>query len=85
MMNMYLLLDTSTFQLQDNFKQYLALVQPLANILKMPLEKPNNSDFEEEMNLDPHWLRCEFETFVAHFLSKELSILSTHKVTTFEH
>lgn len=84
-MNMHLLLDTSTFQPQDNFKQYLVLVQPLANILKMPLEKPNNSDFEEEMNLDPHSLRCEFETFVAHLLLKELSILSTHKATTFEH
>ena len=46
-------LDRLTVQLDDNLEQCLASVQPLANILKMPFENPNESDFHEAVI--PSW------------------------------
>ena len=58
----------------------------------MPFENPNDSDFEEavklfafKINLGLYYVKCEFETFVAHLLSKATNILSIRKVATFAH
>lgn len=40
-------MDTLIVESEDNSKQCVASVQPLANILKMSFEKPYDSHFEE--------------------------------------